>query len=164
LAFARNAKDPQALYPSLAFRARTLLSSGSVEAADRQASELLTRLHEDPWTLNVDWLPDLAVVLEQRGRGDQLLEVAARARLRTPWLEATMAFASGDPERAAAVYARIDARPDEAFARLRAAERLLAGGRPVEAAAQGKLAMAFYRQAGATAYLHASEALLVASA
>jgi hypothetical protein len=164
LAFARNAKDPQALYPSLAFRARALLSSGSVEAADRQVSELLTRLHEDPWTLNVDWLSDLAVVLEQRGRGDQLLEVAARARLRTPWLEATMAFASGNPERAAAVYARIGARPDEAFARLRAAERLLAAGRPVDAAAQGKLAMAFYRQAGATAYLHASEALLVASA
>jgi tetratricopeptide (TPR) repeat protein len=164
LAFARNAKDPQALYPTLAFRARALLASGSVEAAGRQAGELLTRLREDPWTLNVDWLPDLAVVLEHLGRGDQLLEVAARAKLRTPWLEGATAFASGDPERAAEVYARIGARPEEAFARLRAAERLLAAGRPVEAAAQGRLAMAFFRQAGATAYLGAGEALLAASA
>jgi class 3 adenylate cyclase len=164
LAFARNAKDPQALYPSLAFRARALLASGSVEAADRQASELLTCLHEDPWTLNVDWLPDLAIVLEQLGRGDPLVEVATRAKLRTPWLEAATVFATGDPKRAAGVYARIGARPDEAFARLRTAERLLAAGRPVEAAAQGKLAMAFYRQAGAIAYLRAGEALLVASA
>jgi tetratricopeptide (TPR) repeat protein len=84
LAFARNAKDPQVLYPSLAFRARALLASGSVEAAARQASELLTRLQEDPWTINLVWLPDLAVVLEQLERGDQLLEVAARAKLRTP--------------------------------------------------------------------------------
>jgi class 3 adenylate cyclase len=164
LAFARNAKDPQALYPSLAFRARALVASGSVEAADRQASELLTRVREDPWTLSVDWLPDLAVVLEQLGRGDRLLEVAARARLRTPWLEAATAFARGDPEGAAEVYARLGARPEEAFARLRAAERLLAAGRPVEANVQGKLAMAFFRQAGATAYLRAGEALLVASA
>ena len=164
LAFARNAKDPQVLYPSLAFRARALLASGSVEAAVRQASELLTRLQEDPWTMNLVWLPDLAVVLEQLERGDQLLKVAARATLRTPWLEAATAFASGDLEGAAAIYARIGARPEEAFARLRAAERLLATNCPVEADAQGKLAMAFFRQAGATAYLRISEALLVASA
>jgi class 3 adenylate cyclase/tetratricopeptide (TPR) repeat protein len=164
LAFARIAKDPQVLWPSLAFRARALLASGSLEEADRQASELLTGLREDPWTISVEWLPDLAIVLEQLGRGDQLLEVATRAKLRTPWLEAASAFACGDPEGAAAIYARIGARPDEAFARLRAAERLLAAGRPVEAGAQGKLAMAFHREAGATAYLRASEVLLAESA
>ena len=73
-------------------------------------------------------------------------------------------MASGDFERAAATYARIGSLPDEAYARLRAAEQLVAAGHRVEANQQLERAVAFYRQVRATGYLRAGEELLAASA
>ncbi len=73
-------------------------------------------------------------------------------------------MADGDPERAAAVYARIGSLPDEAHARLRAAARLAEAGRPAEAAAQLERALAFYRSVGARLHTLEAEALLPPSA
>jgi hypothetical protein len=71
---------------------------------------------------------------------------------------------TGDFERAAGIYAQIGSRPHEAFARLSAAESLLADGRRVEGNAQLERALTFYRKVGAIAYIRHGEGLLAASA
>jgi len=53
--------------------------------------------------------------------------------------------------------------PDEAYARLRAGEGLLADDRPSEAEAELEQALAFYRHVGATAYAEEAEVLLAAA-
>ena len=57
-------------------------------------------------------------------------------------------MAAGDFELAAARYAELGSVPDEAFARLRAGERLLAAGRRSEGDRQLEQALAFYREVG----------------
>jgi hypothetical protein len=65
---------------------------------------------------------------------------------------------------AAEVCARLQLRPDEAYARLRAAENLVSAGRSDEAAEQLELALAFWRSVGANRYVRRGEALLAESA
>ena len=77
--------------------------------------------------------PDLAVVLGALGRGGEL-PAATGHMVQTPWLQAAAAMAGDDFEGAADGYAQIGSLPDEAFARLRAAERLLGGGQQPKAA------------------------------
>jgi len=98
------------------------------------------------------------------GRGTELLEVVAAVKASSSWLQAAAAIATGDFERAAELYAEIGSLPDEALARLRAAERLLTAGRRAEGSAQLQQALDFYRQVQASAYLREAEALLAASA
>jgi len=81
----------------------------------------------------------------------------------TRWLEAAKAFTGGEFERAADLYGEIGTLPDEAFARLRAAEALVALGRRSEADFQLRRALAFYHRVAATAYVREGEALLAAS-
>jgi hypothetical protein len=111
-----------------------------------------------------EWSADLAAVLGDLGRESDLRELAARKEGPTPWLEAAAAFAGSEFDRAADQYAKIGSLPDEAFARLRAAEQLLATGQRAEGNTQLQRAVTFYRKARATAYLRQAEALLAASA
>ena len=90
--------------------------------------------------------------------------MAADVASPTAWLHAATAMARSDFEHAAEPYAEIGALSDEAFARLRAAERLLATGHPPEANLQLRDALAFYRQVQATGYLREAQALAAASA
>jgi class 3 adenylate cyclase len=82
----------------------------------------------------------------------------------TRWFQAAAAMAAGRFAEAADRFAEIGSLPDEAFARLRAAERLLAVGARTEGGAQLKRALAFFRQVGAGGYLSRAEALVAASA
>jgi hypothetical protein len=165
LAFARMATDPQLVNPALAFRARVGLATGDRDQAGAYANELLAMLVEQAELHAVaEWPADLAAVLVGLGRGSDLRELAASKAVSTPWLEAAAAFASRDFERAADQYAKIGSLPDEAFARLRAAEQLLATGQQAEGNTQLQRAVTFYRKARATAYLRQAEALLAASA
>jgi hypothetical protein len=86
------------------------------------------------------------------------------ATVSTRWLDAAGTYASGAFEEAADVYAEIGSVPDEAFARLRAAEALVAAGRRPEADAQLQQALAFYRSVGATVYIREAESLFAVSA
>ncbi len=65
---------------------------------------------------------------------------------------------------AASVYAGMGALPEEAFARLRAAEAFVQEGRRAEADAELSRALAFWRAVGASAYVREGEALLAESA
>ena len=68
--------------------------------------------------------------------------------------------AGGDLARAADVFAEIGSAPDEAFARLRAAQRSIEGGRRAEAQPQLDRALELYRRMGATAFIREAEQLL----
>ena len=82
----------------------------------------------------------------------------------TRWTDAARAYVAGDFVAAAEILQRIGSRPDEAEARLRAAEQLVAEGRRAEADEQLQQALEFYRSVGATRYIRECEALLAASA
>jgi tetratricopeptide (TPR) repeat protein len=154
----RGANQPDVDFAAQVLSARVLLAAGRRE----QAAALLGSLDRRYWS--TPWSADLAVVLEALGRGTELVEFAARVEQPTRWLRAATAFAGGDFELAADRYAEIGSRPDEAYARLKAAERLLAGGRRDASGVQLRQAVDFYRQFQAAAFLRRAEALLVASA
>jgi class 3 adenylate cyclase/tetratricopeptide (TPR) repeat protein len=162
---ATQLRDNEALLPALAFSAHALLANGHIEQASARASDLLVEIRDHGvMPTNPDWSGQLAIVLHALGRGGELLELAADASIPTPWLEAAAAIAAGDYQQAAATNAEIGSLPDEAFARLRAAEQHLAAGRRAEANAQLQQALAFYRQVAASGYLRESDALVAASA
>ena len=158
LAFARTARDPWLLHPALATAARIGAAAGATEQAGRHADELLgIWAHEDA-ILSYE-LPDLVVALESLERADDLRGAALGVEKPTRWLLAAAAFAAGDFEEAARLYAEIGSLPDEAFARLRAAETLLAQGRRREAGAELERALGFFRRAGATGLIQDAEVL-----
>jgi len=165
LATGRRAKDPQNLQPALAYAAFALLAVGRVRECEDRVDELLGL---DPVRVKVtgviDPLLDLAWLLTALGRGEQFLEAAAKSEVSTRWLEAGTAFASGEMALAADICADIGVLPNEAYTRLRAAQKLVEEGRRPEAADQLQRALGFYRSVGAAFYIREAEALMAASA
>jgi class 3 adenylate cyclase/tetratricopeptide (TPR) repeat protein len=162
---ARVGKDPQLMWPVLSLGARVFAYSDSEKANDF-ANEVLSQwkalVYATP--MASDWLGDLAIGLDALGRADEFVEGAAAAKSSLPWLEAAEAYAAGNFAGAADVYAKIGALPDEAYSRLRAARALVEQGRRAKADLQLERSLAFFRRAGATAYVSEGEALLAASA
>jgi tRNA U55 pseudouridine synthase TruB len=83
-----------------------------------------------------------------------------KAHRANPWVLAAQAIAKGEFTQAAAQYAAIGSRADEAYARLRAGEQLALPSREAEAIEQLKPAADFFGRAGALAYLSQAEDLL----
>jgi class 3 adenylate cyclase/tetratricopeptide (TPR) repeat protein len=160
---ARVGQDPQLVLPALAFGARVLCPTDP-RRADELAGELFATWRSTAWNIPGEWLADLGAALVVVDRPDELLEAAERVSLRTPWLEAAVAVGTGEFPRAAEIYGAIGQRPEEAYARLRAADVLVGEGRRAEADAELQRALAFWRSVGATAYIREGEALLAASA
>jgi tetratricopeptide (TPR) repeat protein len=160
---AREAAEPQVTFPALATRAHVLQAAGKQDEADAVASELLASWEESGATLPGSWLPELATVLVALERGSELADAAERVATPTRWLEAASAFAAGEPGRAARIYAEIGSLPDEAYARLKAAESLLDAGQRDEAQSELALALDFYSRVGATGYLREAETLLAST-
>jgi tetratricopeptide (TPR) repeat protein len=156
LELARESGDPQNVDPALAFGARVLLAADRVAEAAKLVDELLAS--QAGRLLNPDLGIDLVVDLVELERPAEVLDVAPPS----PWQEAARAYVAGDPGRAAAVYAQIGARPDEAHARLAAAKRLLGQGRLAEGRSELDRALVFYREVGASAHLAAARELLFA--
>ena len=143
-ALAVQARDPQDLHPTRAFLARALLAGGRRDEAAAVAERLLAGL-DGGGALVPDLGADLGVVLAELG-----IPAAALDRLGippSPWLTAARALAAGDPLTAAATYAAIGSRPDEADARLAAARLLGQRGATAEAGEQRAAARAFYASA-----------------
>jgi class 3 adenylate cyclase/tetratricopeptide (TPR) repeat protein len=167
LELARAVRDPQLVYPSLAFCARASEQSGRREEAVSLIDELLSMWRENPHTLlhsHLQSFPDAAVVFTALGRGSELEEIGAQAMVETPWVRAATAFVRGEFEQAAEIYAETGSLPDEAYARLRTAEALIMSGRRAEGDAELQRALAFYRSVDAKAYLREGEALLAQTA
>jgi class 3 adenylate cyclase/tetratricopeptide (TPR) repeat protein len=167
LKMARAMKDPQVLYPALAFSAREAGFGGDMEKSAALADELLSLWHSRANTLlhsHLQSFTDAAEALRALGRGEELARLGAEARTQTPWIAAATAFIRGDFQRAAEIYAECGSLPDEAFARLRAAEALIQDGNRAEGDVELQRALAFYRSVDAKAYLREGEALLARTA
>ena len=89
---------------------------------------------------------------------------SAATRGGEPWVRAGLAYVEHDFTRAADLYREIGTVPDEADARLRAAEEAIDAGRRAEGERELERALALWRSLGATAYVLEGEALLAASA
>ncbi len=158
---ARVIADPQMIYTQLAVTAYIEDALGDRGAAERLIEELEPRRLASDLVLSVG-LPVLDLI-ELFGVPSDLAALG-RGRTSTRFREAGLAFFEGDLLGAAAVYAEIGFRVDEAELRLRAAEQLLHAGRRAEAAEQLDQAVAFHRSVGATRYVRRGEGLLAASA
>ena len=159
---ARPIKDPQVVHVAIAFEGRAELAAGHVEPANALAEELLEAWRfqgVNPQLESVDgaWL------LVGLGRAKELEEAIERA-VQMLWHDAARRIAVGDAAGAAEVYAEIGSVPDEAYARLRAADDLVRRGRRAEADAQLRLALPVFAQLGASAWQAEAESLLAKSA
>ena len=72
------------------------------------------------------------------GKQAEFLALVDESHVMTPWRTAAASYVSGDYSAAADVYAEIGALPEEAYARLRAAEAFVGEGRSAEADAELK--------------------------
>jgi tetratricopeptide (TPR) repeat protein len=157
--------EPDLVYSALAFEAAVLVAAGRVVQAGQIADELLARWAKSRHALLASsWVVDLARVLAELGRGAAVREATANGIARTRWLEAAEALVAADFQRAADLFAEIGTAPDEADARLRAAEALIASGNHRRGEEELARALAFYRSVGASARVRVAEGLLAASA
>ena len=157
---ARVAKDSQLVTPALAARAHVLLETGMRNEAAALVDEALA--FGVKLTLALTGLPGGSVEFAWLARAldrERPLLALLEAAPEFPWLIAARAIASGDPARAAGILAQIKCPPGEAYAHLRAAEELTAGGRAEEAAPHIEAALTFYRNMGATHFISEGEAL-----
>jgi len=166
LDFCRVANDPQMLFPALAFNARVLLATGRAAEARERVDELLELWSErGAMMMRSSWGPDLAFGSAALDRGERFLECVSRTHASTPWIEAATAFVHGRFVEAADVFAKIGARPEEAYSRLQAADAASAsGGGGAEGDAQLERALAFWRSVGAKRYVAEGESLIAKSA
>jgi class 3 adenylate cyclase/tetratricopeptide (TPR) repeat protein len=165
LALARQAKDPQMLYPALSFAAVAALEQGRTHDAECLVDELLVLKPADTAIPHhVSPLFDLAWVMSGLGRSEDLVEATERSTARTPHVDAAEALARGSYRAAADIYVRMGSLPNEAYARLRAAVQLSEAGRRQEADQQLQPTLAFWRSVDATRFVREAEALLPATA
>jgi class 3 adenylate cyclase/tetratricopeptide (TPR) repeat protein len=143
VAFGREVRYPQALFPALALAARVFAATDEGRTASAYADELLDAWRASTVETAAYWTADLSFALAALARGEELVEIASGVAHPTPWLEAASAFAAGASSDAADRYAAIGTLPDEAYARL-------ASGSVTPAAD------AFVRRVGAVGYTAAS--------
>ena len=160
---ARPTKDPQSLNPALAIEARVRLATGDQVAANALADELVaawrsTGIRQPHECTDAGW------VFSELERADELRAALEQVSGRTPWHEAARHIVSGDLVAAADTYARIGSVPDEAYARLRAAEELVRSEQRTEADRQLRLALPVFVQLRASAWQAEAQTLLAASA
>ena len=159
---ARQAKDPQTLYPALGVSAYLLAAAGRADEGRRILAELFAAGTADLSNLFVSFTDCLlaAEILGCRDQAQRWLE-ASRS---SPWLVAARALADQEFVRAADSLGSMGAARSAALARLCAAQELIAQGRQAEADDQLRQALGFFRSVGATRFIREGEGLLAASA
>jgi len=155
---ARAAGDPQALVPTFVGAARLYVEAGRTDDARELAREALA---EAPLSYA---LTDLAWVAAELDCEEELAERLERVRPETKWTDGARALLQRDFVTAADVFYDIGVLNEEALARLRAAEQLVAEGRRAEADEQLQRSLAFWRSVGATRYIRKGEALFAKTA
>ena len=162
---ARVAKDPQILWPALAFAARAS-SATDPRRAGALAAELLSDWRALGWprTSESDWPADIAFVLPQLAAEGQLLEGAAQPPNSRPlgsrlWSHVPRATSAG-PRTCMRVSGLFRTRRLRVCARPRPWSERAGAPRPTPSS---NLALAFWRSVGATAYVREAEALLAAA-
>jgi hypothetical protein len=98
-------------------------------------------------------LAEVAWLFHDLARAQEFMEVVLDPDpIKSPWSDAARAICDGELVRAADIIERIGHSASAAYARLRAAEALVAAGEDTEAAAHRAQAEAFYRTAGAVGF------------
>ena len=159
LGFARRAKDPAALCPASRFEHVCSPRSDARRgcATGRRGGRRGLR----PWHPRVllDCRPRRCLAPARQAR-----RPACRRKAGSRWLVAAHHLLGGSHADAAAAYAAIGARPEEARARLRTSTTLAANGNLDAAQEELERARAFYHEVGAEAYARAADSLVVAGA
>jgi tetratricopeptide (TPR) repeat protein len=155
----RSAGDPQALLPTLAERARVLHLLGHTEEAVGTIEEILASVDRVPVMDRAWWIVPAAIVLSEVGRGQEILALGGEG-LPSRWVQAARRWAADDLAGAADLFEEIGSAPDEAYARVKEAERLVATGHRAEAEPFLSRALELYREMGATAFIREAERLL----
>jgi len=151
LASGRQIDEVQAICFALAVAAHVLSVASEPARATELAVELLDSLRSGvDMQFAIINLPLLASAARRLALGDDLA-AALDGHTESPWLESARAYLGSDFVTAADILGRIGSKPDEAEARLHAAEKLLADGRVADADAQRARALAFYRSVNAAA-------------
>jgi class 3 adenylate cyclase/tetratricopeptide (TPR) repeat protein len=154
-----SAGDPQAVLPSVAERARVLLLMGRRDEAVAAIDRILEIVDPTPSMDFAWWIVQAAIVLREAGRSDEVLALGG-GELPSRWITAARSWAAGDLTAAADTFAEMGAAPDEAYARLREAERLIDEGRSSEAQRHLDRALEVFRSIGATRFVRDAERLL----
>ncbi len=159
---ARRGGRPGFLAGALALNILVLAARGERAEAERMADEVVTVLPNVEAPGGASPLETLALV--DLGRGNAVLRALGERTGPRMW-EALKLYAAGKLEDAADAFADLgDAGFLEAYARLRAAERLVSEGRRSEADVQLHRSLAFWQKAGATQYIREAETFMAASA
>ena len=153
----RRAQDSRNLYPAIAFNAQIAAELGRLEEADRLLDELLLTHGPEPYH---GYVVPLSLAALVRGRVEDVLARLERLGP-SPWRDAAAAMLHGDNVEAAERFARIGVLPEEAQARLLAAEAFAAAGRQDDAEAQLACCIPFFESVGATAYVRHGKELRV---
>jgi tetratricopeptide (TPR) repeat protein len=166
LEVARRAKDEQVLSHALPGRAILALIENRPEEANELVSQGESTGVARVFGMTFGWptLADVAWLMSDLDRRPDLLRMLDAIPVASLWVDTARAIAGGDFLGAAEILDGMGDAVGEAYARLRAAEALIATGRRAEADEQLQKALAFYRSVGATRYILEGEALLAASA
>jgi tetratricopeptide (TPR) repeat protein len=157
LTHARRIEQPQVLYYMLAFAAYVFADAGATDRAEPLAREYLDVL-DSGRELQFGVIAIAAFAAAARLLGlDGEFRQALAGRAPSPWFDAARAYAGGTYTEAALALERIGSLPEEAEARLRAAEQLEAQGREDEAEEQLGRARTFYESVGAAVDLRSAE-------
>jgi class 3 adenylate cyclase/tetratricopeptide (TPR) repeat protein len=161
LEHARQAKDPQTLFPALSFAALASFEAARTCEAALLADELLAlRPANHVIPHHISPLLDLSMVLAGLGRSEDLVDAIRHAPTQTLHVEAAEAMARRDYLAAADIFVQMGSLPNEACARLRAAAQLVDAKERAAADEQLHPALAFWRAVAATRYVREGEALL----
>jgi class 3 adenylate cyclase len=163
LDLAREAGDPQAVGNALSQLVWVQAELGRLAEARRNAAEYLGL-----GARFAGFSPALVALGLEADRlelGEELAAATeASARPGNRWTSVLRLLAERDYAAAADALEKMGVRPHEAFARLRAAEQLVAQGRQAEADVQLQQSLAFWRSVGAIRYIREGEALLAKTA
>ena len=163
IAHGRTISDPQVAYYLLSLGTYVVSVLGDRQRAHSLAQEFLEVLRSRAeLQFALITLPTFAAAARRLDLGPDLLEALAEHRA-DPWVDVARAYARADFATAADLLHRIGSLPDEAEARLRAAEQASVAGGAGEAQDQLERAIAFYRAVRAKRYEHESEVILAAT-
>jgi len=158
----RAIADPQALLVALGTRSKCLREVGRVGDAEPLVGEIMAMWRASDVLTGMTAALDVAWTLREVGRGSEMLEIIDATGWRSRWFTAAKYVLRGELVEGAEVCQRIGSLPEEAEARLRAAEEL-----PLdepERSEHARRALSFYRRVRASALIGRSEALLTSSA
>jgi class 3 adenylate cyclase len=163
VAHARTIDDPQVVYYLLPLGAYVFSVLGEQARALEYAGEFLDGLRRRvQLQFATITLPTFAAAARRLELDGDLVDALAGHRA-DRWVETARAYAGGDFTRAADLLHEIGSLPDEAEARLRAAEQLSHAGRDGDARTQLGQAIAFYRSVRAMRYEDECRVLLAAA-